>query len=81
MDWGWRELAQIAGFAQLVGTTLALALLRLGDVISWPSRGIAFAALIVILAPVVIVLLDAARDTAESEGPGGLLSLLLPPWF
>jgi hypothetical protein len=82
MDWGWKELVQIACFALLVGTALALALLRLGDLTSWPGRGVALAVLAVILAPVVIGLLAAARDSAAgSDGSDGLLSLLLPPWF
>ena len=80
MDWSWKELAQIAAFALVVGTALAIALLRLGGVIAWPSRGVAFAVLALILAPVIILLLAAASEGAE-EPDWGLIGTLLPPWF
>lgn len=84
MDWSWKELAQIAVFAVVVGTALAIALLRLGGVIEWPGRGVAFAVLALILAP-VIILLFAAAAAAAGEGADepdlGLIGLLLPPWF
>ena len=80
MDWSWKELTQIAVFAVVVGTALATVLLRLGGVIDWPSRGVAFAVLALILAPVIILLFAAATEGSD-EPDWGLISMLLPPWF
>ena len=82
MDWSWKELAQIAVFAVVVGTALAIALLRLGGVIEWPGRGVAFAVLALILAPVIILLFAAAAAGEGADEPDlGLIGMLLPPWF
>jgi predicted benzoate:H+ symporter BenE len=72
--------ALVAAIYVPVLAVFVVALLRLADFITWPSRPIAVIALVALLAPVGVVFLSALHeDDGETEFPWW--DFLLPPWW
>jgi hypothetical protein len=85
MDWNKRVVVPAVAAFALASAGVILAILRLGGVIGWPSRWVAFAFLAIVLFPVALLLLSAFAEGERQNEPGlgsPLLDWLLHslPW-
>ena len=81
MDWSARVVVPAVVAFVLVTTTVVIAILRLGGVITWPALWLVFVLFTLLLVPVVLLLVTAAIDgerRTESDGVLGWLNNLMP---
>jgi hypothetical protein len=78
LDWSARVIVPFVSAYVVLVTLLALGILRLGDVITWPARWVAIVFLGVIFAPLAVLLVAAVFGGDGSSGGPSLLGLELP---
>ena len=81
VDWNARIVAPFVGVFVVLAAVVVLAILRLGELTSWPPRWLAFVFLVLLLLPIALVLLSAiaqAERESEPETFLGWISNLLP---